>query len=203
MRRWGWRIGLPAVILFVPCCLGVWLCPLPPGAPPWRAAIQELLMGETPQARVAAYVRGIVAGDEDAALAVWELPQSGPLSQRRRDVTRQLMAAGISPRYLVLNVEWWRTCCEPGVIHDPRDAGGARLSVQFLDNNGSPLIYVFDVFHRGGSYWGAAQGYPARSWALYDVYPQEQEPLFWRLVYDPNVRRLDWPPVSTPTVEWP
>ena len=208
MLRRGLTIG---VLVFGPlalCCLAVWFCPLPPGAPPWRATVQELITRETPQAKVAAYVQAIVGGNEEAALAAWELraaelPDGRPtaLSQRRRDVTRQLMAAGVDADYTILGVEWWGTCCEPGVTHDSRDAGGARIAVQFLDREGLPLLCTFDVFHRGGSYWGAAAGYPARSWALRDVYAQADEPLFWRWVYEPNVRCLDCPPATTPATE--
>jgi hypothetical protein len=208
MVRWGWRIGLPVVALFVPCCLGLWLCPLPPSAPPWRATIQELIRGETPEARVAAYVQAIVRGDEEAALAAWEVRteeapegRSALLNERRQEVTRELLAAGLDPDYTILGIEWWSTCCEPGVTDDPRNAGGARITVQFLGQDGWPLLYLFDVFNRGGSYWGAAAGYPPRSWALYDVYPQGDEPLFWRWVYEPTVRCLDCPPTTTPGPE--
>jgi len=69
-----------------------------------------------------------------------------------------------------------------------------RVSVQFLDQQGLPVTYVFDVFHRDGSYWGAAMGYPRRHWVLRDVYLRDEEPLFWRLVYEPKVRHLSWPP---------
>jgi len=41
------------------------------------------------------------------------------------------------------------------------------------------LVYVFDVFVRGNTYWGAAMGYPPREWLLRDVYPDGQAPLFW------------------------
>lgn len=56
-----------------------------------------------------------------------------------------------------------------------------------------------DVFHRHGSYWGAAAGYPTRHWALRDVYAQSQEPLFWRWVYEPEVRYLGWSAASDQT----
>jgi len=65
------------------------------------------------------------------------------------------------------------------------------VTVQFLDGAGRPSLYTFDLFTRGGAYWGGAMGYPARQWALRDVYPAADEPLFWRLVYEPAVRSLD------------
>jgi hypothetical protein len=45
---------------------------------------------------------------------------------------------------------------------------------------GAEPTYVFDVFNRGGTYWGAALDYPPRQWALRDVYADGEVPLFWR-----------------------
>ena len=164
-------------------------------------ALWEQVTGRTAEARVAAYVQAMVSGDERAAQAVWELPDweandgwGAALSARRQQVTETLMAAAATANYDILEVEWWRTCCEPGVIQRPQDAGGARFRVQLRGRDGSPLVYIYDVFAGDTVYWGAAAGYPRREWALRDVYPADQEPLFWRLVYEPQVRYLDWPP---------
>ncbi|MGE5141603.1 MAG: hypothetical protein ACM3JD_19220, partial [Rudaea sp.] len=141
------------------------------GQPPdaLYATVVENATGETPQDKIGAYVRAIIRGDERAALAAWELPdwqmpdeQARALAARREQVTRQLMATRIAPNYHVLGVEWWGTCCEPRIIQNSRDAGGARVDVQFLDPAGAPLVYRFDLFTRGGAYWGAAEGYPVR-----------------------------------------
>jgi len=206
VRRVGF-ILLAIVFLGIAGLAGVWLWLFPPVAA-LRATVQERITGETPHAKIRAYVRAVVRGDETAALASWELPtwelpdgQSSALSERRRAVTRELMVAGVTADFLVLGTQWWRTCCEPGVINNPRDAGGARVSIQFLDRNGSPLIYVFDLFTRGGPYWGGAMGYPPRRWALRDVYPSSQEPLFWRWLYEPHTRYLDWSPSPAPSAQ--
>jgi hypothetical protein len=163
--------------------------------------IQERLRGETPEAKVSAYMRAILRGDEEAALGAWtlherELPdgRGDALRERRDQVTRELVAAGLHPDFTIEQIEWWTTCCEPGVTGDIRNAGGARIHVRFLDSHGKPQGYVFDVFHRDEAYWGAAMGYQPRRWVLYDVYPSDEDPLYWRFVYDSGVSWRAWPP---------
>jgi len=197
LNRKVWLVVLPFALITA-CILGLWFF-----TSPVRLPLQERITGNTPEARIKTYVNAVLRGDEEAALAVWELPsweppngQSVALAERRQAMTRELMAADLQDDFLLLRTEWWRTCCEPGVICDSRNAGGARVSVQFLNQQGLPVIYIFDVFHRYGSYWGAAAGYPTRHWALRDVYAQGQEPLFWRWIYEPEVRYLGWPPAS-------
>lgn len=157
----------------------------------------ERITGETPQAKATAYVRAVARGDEKAALELWEVPsppdqeQLQALAERREQVTSELIAARVEPDFILLDAEWWTTCCEPSVTPDPRSAGGARMTVQLLDKEGSPAIYVLDVFVRDGPYWGAAAGYPFRHWALRDVYPEGQEPLYWRRLYEETIRSLD------------
>jgi len=153
------------------------------GFSPW-----DRLTGETPSAKVAAYVGAVARGDEATALRLWELPstnlpdgRAAALGRRRMDVTRALIAAGVRSDVTIRSVEWWRTCCEPGVIADPGEAGGARLQIQLVDRQGSALRYVVDVFDRDGAYWGAAAGNPARHRVVRDVYPADQPPLFWTL----------------------
>jgi hypothetical protein len=188
------------------CLLG-WLF-----LPSIRLTLLEQITGNTPAARTRAYVEAVLRGDEEAALAAWELPswelpdgRSTALAERRQAVTRELIAADLQEDFLIRHTEWWNTCCEPGVICDPRNAGGARIAVQFLDQRGLPVTYVFDVFHRDGPYWGAAAGHPPRHWVLRDVYAQGQEPLFWRMLYEPEVRHLSesFPTPTTPPTPTP
>ncbi len=185
--------------------------------PSIRLTLLERITGNTPAARTRAYVEAVLRGDEEAALAAWELPswelpggRSAALAERRQAVTCELIAADLQEDFLIRHTEWWNTCCEPGVICDSRNAGGARISVQFLDQRGLPAAYVFDVFHRDGPYWGAAASYPPRHWVLRDVYARGQEPLFWRMLYEPEVRHLSEssptpaiPPTPTPAVTPP
>ena len=147
----------------------------------------ERIMNETPKAKVAAYFGAVIKGDERKALTIWQLPEwegwesseAAPLlSERRENVTKELLAMGIKD-YNILNVEWWGTCCEPHVIENPREAGGARIRVQLTSRDDDEHVYILDVFHRETSYWGGAGGYLPRHWVLRDVYPSGQKPLFW------------------------
>ncbi len=146
-----------------------------------------------PQAQVAPFVQAIVQGDRTRALELWEIynPETkSELTTRRETVISDLINAGISPDYQVLEVEWWGTCCEPSVICDSRSAGGARLRVQFIDPKGQPMLYIFDIFAREQPYCGAAMGYPPREWVIRDVYPFTEEPLFWKMHYECQVHSL-------------
>jgi hypothetical protein len=169
----------------------------------------ERLRGERPQTQVDAYVRAILAGDEEAALDVWVPPdsersdeQSEALRQRRQEITQQWIAANLGETYTITDIDWWTTCCTPHVTCDARSAGGARIRVQFLDQDGLPVLYIFDVFHEEVPYGGATTGYPPRRWALYDVYPLDGEPLFWRYTYNCEGEWLKWPTDDTPIIEW-
>lgn len=168
----------------------LWLINAPDGK-----LLRERMTGETPQYKVKAYVLAIARGDKAVALDQWELPslsnqeQMDTLVEEAKQVTSDLLATELNPRFTILHLEWWGTCCEPSVSSDPRDAGGARMHVQLLDKNGTPLVYIFDVFVRDLPYWGAAEGYPLRHWIIRDVYPEGQEPLYWRFVAISNIIR--------------
>ena len=158
-----------------------------------RYYLLERSTNNQPQAQVAAFIQAIVRGDRSAAVELWKIGDTysqGEMVRRRERVIDDLLAAGIRPDYLILDIEWWTTCCEPSVTCNSRDAGGARLRVQFLDRKGLPILYTFDVFTREQPYWGGAAGYPPRDWVLRDVYPHGQEPLFWPLIYEPQIRRV-------------
>jgi len=168
--------------------------------PSLRLTLVEQITGNNPEARIERYVHAVLRGDEEAALKIWELPswkaqesRSEALAERRAAITRELIRNGIQNEYLIRDTEWWRTCCEPSVICNGRAAGGARVTVQFIDGQGLPVSYIFDVFHRDGSYWGSAMRYPTRHWVLRDVYPSGDEPLYWRMVHQADVHHLPWP----------
>jgi hypothetical protein len=152
----------------------------------------ESVLGQTPRAQILAYLDAVAGGDRQAALALWPLPGSlnkapdGNLAARRQAVTGELLAYGPDLAYEVLDAEWWRTCCEPGVIavsagtagDVPANAGGARIRVAVESITRPRAVYVFDVLVPG-SYWGDAMGNPVREWAIVDVYPQGAAPLAW------------------------
>jgi hypothetical protein len=136
----------------------------------------EKVLNQTPQAETAAYLEAAARGDREAALALW-LPGE-QLQGRRERVTGELLAYGSGLRYRILDVEWWRTCCEPGVLEDSSGAGGARILVALSSAGRPEAIYAFDLLVPGG-YWGEAAGSPVRQWAIVDVYPEEAAPLAW------------------------
>ncbi|HIC94207.1 MAG TPA: MBL fold metallo-hydrolase, partial [Anaerolineae bacterium] len=175
-RRWGrWR-AIPLVMklsgLAMLACFLCWACT--PGSPetaPITGPINrriEQVMGETPQAKVGAFLDVLRRGDQAAALTMWPPNERlGPeFEERRHAVTRELSALGSELSYSILDIEWWRTCCEPGVIENPHDAGFARLRVAVGET-----VYIFDVLARMG-YWGELEGYPVRRWRIIDVYPE-------------------------------
>ncbi len=160
--------------------------------------LREKVVGGTPQDKVGAYVQAIIQKDRSVAMKIWDLSdlsldsdKYAALQERRKMITSELLQYGIQPTYLILRTEWWTTCCEPSVTCDSHSAGGARMYVQFLDSQGQPLQYVFDVFTREQPYWGAAMGYPPRHWVIRDIYPSDQQPLYWPMIFEPNVRFVD------------
>lgn len=150
--------------------------------------------GNSPQARITAFVNPVVRGNKTAALKLWEVDgRSLPERQkvmgiRRTSVVADLVSAKIKPDFRIREVEWWTTCCEPNVTNDSRNAGGARIKVQFLNQYGSPITYIFDVFTREQPYWGAAEGYRPRDWVIRDVYSEDKKPIFWPLVYESQIQ---------------
>jgi len=165
----------------------------------------ETLTGHTPKATILAYLESVRRGDREGALSQWQLPEwqealperYAELSRRRESVTEALLKAHFSDDPRILDTEWWTTCCEPHVTCDSSNAGGARVWVQLIDDSGDPLAYWFDVFARQQPYWGDALGNPLRRWIIRDIYPVEEDPLFWRLVFESNVRSLDARPSSS------
>ncbi len=198
-HKLGQKIGIAVILLAVITLASLWIFDSPDGK-----LLYEHMTGETPQAKVKAYMKATAQGDAEAVWRLWELPnlqnpeQLNALSERRKQVTSEFLAAKLDPNFTILHVEWWRTCCEPNVSSDSRDAGGARMRVQFLDSKGLPFIYIFDVFVRDLPYWGDAEGYPLRQWVIRDVYPEGQEPFYWRFVSITTVEFLEWKPFPEP-----
>ncbi len=187
MRKMKTILGILAIcILITGIGIAIFALRLGLGNPALTTFIEKI-MNETLEVKVAAYFGAVIEGDERKALAIWQLPdwegwessEAAPLlSERRESVTKELIVMGIKG-FDILSIEWWRTCCEPGVIDLPREAGGARIRVQLTSRDNAKCVYILDVFHRETSYWGKAGGYLPRHWVLRDVYPSDQKPLFW------------------------
>ncbi len=140
----------------------------------------EQALGRTPQVQIEQYLAALARGDRQAALALWS-PLGTPnvtLEGRRESVTNDLLAYGPHLEHQLLEIEWWRTCCEPAVIEDASEAGGARVQVAISQGGRSQKVYTFDLLVPGG-YWGAAAGNPIRQWAIVDIYPDGDAPLVW------------------------
>ena len=125
-----------------------------------------------PESRVQSYLEATVRGDEGQALEIWQTccAPIQSLESRRLDLTRELAAAGAGQQVRIEFIEWWRTCCEPGIINDPRNAGRARIFVSTSDRAGAKHELIFEVLTRDGAYWGDAAGNPRRDWTLREVY---------------------------------
>jgi len=142
----------------------------------------EKIISKTPETKINFYIQSISKGDKKAALSIWELDDldsNFKLKKRREKITDNLLEAKINSNFTIIHTEWWRTCCMPGVIDSPRAAGGARIRVQLIDSDDNKFVYVFDVFRREMDYWGMAKGCSIRRWVIRDIYPENEEPLFW------------------------
>ena len=174
MRDITWRMGLTLLALTAVATLG-----LNASCSPAHQLLEQAL-GRTPQHQIAGYLSAVAKGERSAALELWPAPapQQGGLVDRRDSVTDTLLSHGHSLKYRVLDTTWWRTCCEPAVIDDPAQAGGARVRVAIGGGQGPETIYTFDLLVPGG-YWGDAAGNPLRDWAIVDVYADGMQPLAW------------------------
>src|SRR5712664_2880674 len=154
--------------------------------------VERLAYAQTPEQAVARYAERVIGGDETGALAAWsasiQRPQQewvGAFARRREVVTKELIA-GPPTHFRVVGIEWWRTCCEPGIAERPEYAGVARLLVLFESEAGSPREYFFDV-RRDPSccmFGDPIEDLQLRYWTLLDVYPTGKLPLQFPWVYD-------------------
>lgn len=174
MRDVAWRLSFTLTALAV---LAIFA---PSAGCAFGNRLVEELTGQTPQAQIADYLEAIARSDRQAAFSLWSSGAQidSELAFRRETVTDELLAYGSHLEYRLVDVEWWRACCEPGVIDDPVNAGAARVQVAISGENSAEVVYVFDVLVPGG-YWGEAVGNPVRRWEIADVYRKGETPLVW------------------------
>jgi len=144
----------------------------------WAFVIRPVL--DTPERRVAAYLGATSAGNEVAALDAWvpypsNVLVSDELRARRTALTHELSSLRVGATYAVRSVDWWRTCCEPGLVDGESNAGLARMHVIATDRAGSEHRLVFEVWVKTLTWWGDAAGETVKDWTLYEVH-REGEP---------------------------
>jgi len=69
------------------------------------------LLGQTPPARIAAYLQAIARGDRTAAVGAWIIATddnvySRLLRERRKAVTASLLARRLATRVTILRTQW-------------------------------------------------------------------------------------------------
>jgi hypothetical protein len=147
----------------------------------WTTTISPRL--DSPERQVARYLAATSSGNEKDALDAWPAftggfhPTAGLLA-RRADVTHELATARVGGSYRVMSTEWWRTCCEPGQIQDPGNAGLARVHVVATDSAGREHPLVFQVFVKEIVWHGDAAGESVKDWKLYEVYREAERCIF-------------------------
>jgi hypothetical protein len=157
-----------------------------------RYFFQEPTLGHTPQPKISGFMAAVNRGDKSAVFDYWEIgaSPSDAMRARRETIVNELLQLEDEMMYRIMRVEWWRTCCEPGIVHEFMDAGGSRYSVQIYNTNGWSTTYTFDVFVEGLVYFGAAEGYLPRHWLIRDVYPAGVEPLYWPYRFEGRVEHI-------------
>jgi len=146
----------------------------------------EKAIGETPEAKVELYLQTASKKDKKAALGLWEFPNwwnstfagFDQLKERREKITNELIEAKINSHFTITKIDWWNTCCMPSITDDSNLANGARVYVQLTDFNNNKLDYIFDVFVSKG-HREPGIGDSIRHWTIRDIYPENEEPLFW------------------------
>lgn len=144
-----------------------------------------------PERRVDAFLAATRSGDEAGALDAWALFSGGAhpraaLAERRVQLTRALADRSVGVSHRVTSIEWWRTCCEPGRIEDPRNAGLARIAVVATDRDGHEHHLVFRVFVKQLTWSGEAAGERFKEWQLYEVHRKDEPCLFPSAAYGCN-----------------
>ena len=145
----------------------------------------EKVINETPEAKISAYIEAVAENNREQALDLWKLPEwqnssfegDNQLEKRKEKTTDDLFKAKINSDFTVTRVEWWSTCCAPRIINNSNWANGARVHVQLTNSSGIKRPYIFDVFVWKGRIEPGISS--VRYWTIRDIYPENQEPLFW------------------------
>lgn len=171
MRDIAWRMGFTVMAL-----LGLMVL-----APNLRFSTApsrlEEALGQTPQALVAQYLTAVARGDLGTAQALWQEPaeSDGSPEYVRASVTEQLARYGSGMQHQVMDVTWWRTCCEAAAVDDPDTAGVATIRVAIMGGDQRAQIYIFET-RAGGGPWGERAVSSFRDWAITGAHLESQVP---------------------------
>jgi hypothetical protein len=100
------RVVSSILILILVVTAVTWLVYTPNGK-----LLREHITSETPQAKLETYVYAISNGDQGTALDQWKMPhlsnqqQLDALAERRKQVTFDLLAAKLSPKFTILDIQ--------------------------------------------------------------------------------------------------
>ena len=179
-RGWAWvRSAVWSAVWLVALLAALVLCPLTctrltEGRGYVLYVLVERLLNQSPQARLAEYMRAVSRGDGEAAMACWraDAARLAGGEVRRAGVTQELLELG-GVGYDILEVQWWSTwCCVPCVAQDPRSANVAFLRVEVAGRE-----YVFEARARNLLGGDPRVSTPVRGWALGDVFRGDGRPL--------------------------
>jgi hypothetical protein len=169
MRDIAWRMALTLMALLA-------LVTLAPNLSFSTAPYQlEEALGQPPQAVVSHYLTAVAQGDVEAALALWQEPVApdGSPNGVRASVTEGLARYGTGMQHGVVDVTWWRTCCEAAAIDDPDTAGVAAVRVAITGDDQGTQIYVFEV-RAGDGQGGEPSGPSLRDWVITGAHREHQ-----------------------------
>lgn len=143
----------------------------------WTTVISPRI--DSPERQVARYLAATSSGNEEDALDAWPTFVGGfhprqALLVRRTEITHELTSLRVGGSYRVMSIDWWRTCCEPGPIADPANAGLARMHVIATDAAGHEHPLVFQVFVKAIAWQGDAGGETVKEWKLYEVHREAE-----------------------------
>lgn len=129
----------------------------------------EEALGQTPEALVSQYLTAVAQRDVGAALTLWQESAASASAP----VTEELTRYGSGMQYRVVDVSWWRTCCEAAAIDDPDTASVATIRVVIAGGDRGAQIYVFEAWAAGGP-WGESSGSPFRDWVITGAHAESQ-----------------------------
>lgn len=167
----GAIVRVVSIVLIV--ALGGWL-------------IFESPLIDSPERHVARYLDATARGEETVALDHWDVYSGGPyglhvsdaLMTRRQALTHSLAADHAGRVYAIGSIEWWRTCCTPDRIGDPKNAGLARVHVTTTGDSGTTYRLVFEVWVKDLTWWGDAAGEWIHDWRLYEIHTEDAPCVF-------------------------